>query len=225
MKPTSHPAFIQYPKTAAFGRNLPKNKIYEHSGINARLKKLFVEQLEQIIWQYKLAPETIHLPAKPGTPEIQIFTLQLRTPELNHEVLSCIDGAIPFPLIFELDFEGSTQVVAAYKRPSQADASRWVVSDYFATPWLVGDVRRQAMPLALDLGGLYALILHGLIPLPPRPQENLEELIQRYEVVRSKRREMDKMSHKLANERQFNRKVEINARLRQLRAEVEKLTR
>jgi hypothetical protein len=31
-----------------------------------RLKDLFVEQVEQIVWQYKLAPETINLPARRG---------------------------------------------------------------------------------------------------------------------------------------------------------------
>jgi hypothetical protein len=68
-----------YPKQAAFGRTLPKNKIYEHSGANTRLKDLFVEQVEQIVWRYKLAPETINLPAKPGVPEIQVFAIQLKT--------------------------------------------------------------------------------------------------------------------------------------------------
>lgn len=51
----SNTAFINYPKQAVFGRTLPKNKIYEHSGANTRLKDLFVEQVEQIVWQYKLA--------------------------------------------------------------------------------------------------------------------------------------------------------------------------
>jgi hypothetical protein len=45
-------------------RTLPKNKIYEHSGANTRLKDLFVKQVEQIVWRYKLAPETINLAAK-----------------------------------------------------------------------------------------------------------------------------------------------------------------
>ena len=32
----SNAAFINYPKQAAFGRTLPKNKIYEHSGANTK---------------------------------------------------------------------------------------------------------------------------------------------------------------------------------------------
>ncbi|KGP03313.1 methyl-accepting chemotaxis protein [Alcaligenes faecalis] len=215
---TTHPsALIAYPKQAAFGRVLPKSKIYEHSGANTRLKELFVEQVEQIVWQYKLAPETINLPARPGVPEIQIFSIQLKTPELHADVLRCIDGAIPFPIVFELTFDGRTQVVAAYKRLNEADSSRWVLSDYFASDWLPMDSERTAMPVALHLGGLYEQLLHRLIPLPARPQETLAELVARVEQAQAKQREVDKTSARLAKEKQFNRKVEINAQLRQLK--------
>lgn len=218
-------ALIAYPKQAAFGRVLPKNKIYEHSGANTRIKDLFVKQVEQIVWQYKLAPETLHLPARPGVPEIQIFSIQLKTQELDGDVLRCIDGAIPFPIVFELTFDGRTQVTAAYKRPNESDASRWVLSDYFATDWLPGDCERIAMPVALHLGGLYEQLLHRLIPLPPRPQETLAALVARVEQAQAKQRELDKTTARLAKEKQFNRKVEINATVRQLKSELESLSR
>ena len=217
-------AFISYPKQATFGRNLPKNKIYEHSGANTRLKDLFVEQVEQIVWQYKLAPETINLPSKSGVPEIQVFTIQLKTPVLHLDVLRCIDGAVQFPIIFELSFDGQTQVVAAYKRPNESDASRWVLSDYFATAWLPSDAQRAAMPLALDLGGLYEQVLQRLIPFAARPQESLADLVTRVEQVAAKQREVEKMASKLAKEKQFNRKVEINAHLRQLKVGLQELS-
>lgn len=219
----SSAAFISYPKQAAFGRTLPKNKIYEHSGANTRLKDLFIEQVEQIIWQYKLAPETINLPARQGVPELQIFTIQLKTPDLNLDVLRCIDGAVQFPIIFELSFDGRTQVIAAYKRPNESDASRWVLSDYFATAWLPSDIERAAMPMALDLGGLYEQVLQRLIPMPARPQETLTDLVARVESVSAKQREVEKAASKLLKEKQFNRKVELNAELRKLKAELDGL--
>jgi hypothetical protein len=225
MSQPTHPAFISYPKKANFGRNLPKNKIYEHSGANTRFKDLFIEQVEQIVWQFKLAPETINLPAKPGVPEIQVFAIQLKTPQLDMDVLRCIDGAVQFPILFELSFDGQTQVVAAYKRPNEADASRWVLSDYFATAWLPSVSERAAMPLALDLGGLYEQVLHRLIPTPARLQESLVDLVARVEQVAAKQREVDKASSKLAKEKQFNRKVELNSILRQLKTELEQLNR
>ena len=79
-------SFISYPQKSAFGRTLPKNKIYERSGANARLKGLFTQQVERIVWQYKLAPETVNLPAKAGVEEIQIFSIQLKTSELHLDV-------------------------------------------------------------------------------------------------------------------------------------------
>jgi hypothetical protein len=222
-------ALIAYPKQAAFGRVLPKNKIYEHSGANTRLKDLFVEQVEQIVWQYKLAPETINLPARPGVPEIQIFSVQLKSTKLHEDVLRCIDGAVQFPILFELNRgqgdQARTQVVGAYKRPSEADASRWVLSSYFATDWMPAATARTALPLALDMAHLYAALLQGLIPLPARPQEQLADWVARVELAGSKRREVEKTQARLAQEKQFNRKVEINATLRQLKTELEQLSR
>ena len=222
---TQQQALIDYPKQAAVGRVLPKNKIYEYSGANTRLQRLFVEQVGQIVWQYKLAPETINLPARPSVAEIQIFGIQLKSTELHEDVLRCIDGAIPFPIIFELSFDDRTQVIAAYKRPNELDTSRWVLSDYFATAWLPSDCERAAMPLALDLGGLYEQALHRLIPTPARPQESLADLVTRVELVAAKRRELEKAASRLAKEKQFNRKVGINAQLRRLKNELEELTR
>jgi hypothetical protein len=222
-------ALFAYPKQAEFGRVLPKNKIYEHSGANSRLKDLFVEQVEQIVWRYKLAPETINLAAKPGVPEIQVFAIQLKTPELHADVLRCIDGAVQFPIIFEITQgqgpEARTQVVAAYRRPSEADAASWVYSEYFESGWMPATSERAPLPLALDLGGLYEQLLHRLVPIAPRTQEPLRDLIARTEAARSMAKEVAKAEASLAKEKQFNRKVEINSNLRQLRAQLEKLSR
>lgn len=222
-------AWFAYPKQAEFGRTLPKNKIYEHSGANTRLKDLFVEQVEQIVWRYKLAPETINLAAKPGVPEIQVFAIQLKTPELHRDVLRCIDGAVQFPILFELtQGQGAgarTQVVAAYKRPSEADAASWVCSEYFASGWMPATAERVPLPLALDMGGLYEQLLHRLVPIVARTDETLRDLVARMERAMAKRHEVAKTEARLAKERQFNRKVEINATLRQLKAELEQLSR
>jgi len=220
-----HPAFISYPPQAAFGRVLPKNKVYEHSAAGKRLKDLFVQQVDQIVWQTKLAPETINLPARPGVPEIQVFAIRLKTPELHRDVLRCIDGAVQFPIVFELSFEGRTQVVACHKRPSEADAVGWVCSEYFASGWIAATAERTSLPLALDLGGLYEQLLQHLVPLAPRPREPIAALVSRAEQVASKQREIDKTQARLSKEKQFNRKVEVNAKLRQLQAELQGLSK
>ncbi len=223
--PSSHPGFVRYPSQAAFGRTLPKSKLYAHSHAGTRLKTLFVQQVEQIVWQFKLAPETINLPARPAVPEIQVFGIHLKTPELNFDVLRAIDQAVQFPIIFELAHAGRTQVVACHKRPSEADVSRWVLSDYFASGWLADNAERSAMPMALHLGGLYEQLLRTLLPLPARPYETLTEHVARLDALAAKQREADKASVRLDKERQFNRKVAINGDLRRLQSELDALRR
>jgi hypothetical protein len=225
MSEPANKALFSYPLQAAFGRQLPKSKLYEKSGANTRLKDLFVAQVDQIVWQYKLARETINLPARPGVPEVQVFSIHLKTPDLHHDVLRCIDGAVQFPIVFELNHEGRTQMVACHKRPSEADARQWVCSDYFASPWGPANAPRQALPLVLDMAALYETLLRTLIPLHPRPQEKLADLVLRLGKLNALHRDIKKTQAQLAKEKQFNRKVGINAQLRQLKTALEELSR
>ncbi|MEY4193862.1 MAG: hypothetical protein RLZZ226_230 [Pseudomonadota bacterium] len=221
----TNPILINYPEKAAFGRVLPKNKIYEHGAVKANVKALFVEQVEAITWAYKLAQDTINLAATPQVPEIQIFTIEQRTPELDRAVLRCIDQTVQFPLVFELYYHSRIQMVACYKQPHPIHAKEWMISDYFTSSWLATDSARTALPLALDLAGLYAGILHRLIPLPPRPQEPLADLVGRVAQVMAKQRDIEQLTARLHREKHFNRKVEINSQLRQLKQKMDELRR
>ena len=216
---------FDYPKSAAFGRVLPKSKIYEYASPSTAVKNLFVRQVEQITWQFKLAPETVNLKGTPSVPEIQIFSITLKMGELKYEVLRCIDRAIPFPILFELRYEGRVRSVAAFKRPSDADKSKWVVSDYFESTWQPNEAPRIPLPVVFDLKALYAHLLTSLMPFPARPGEDLQACVERMEQIRSTQRELDKCETRLRKEKQFNRKVAINAQLRQLKNELEAMSR
>ncbi len=216
--------FFDYPKAAAFGRVVPKTRIYEHAGANTALKDLFVTQVDQIAWKFKLAPETINLAATRAVSEIQVFGVSLRTNKLDHEVLRAIDRAIPFPLIFELTWSGKRRAVAAFKRPSDADAAKWVVSEYFATDWAPDDAPRQPLPVALNLGGLYDAILTAMMPVAKAADEDIQTRVARMEAIRAKTREVDRIKTRLAREKQFNKRVVINAELRTAKQELERLT-
>jgi hypothetical protein len=217
-------ACFDYPKAATFGRPVPKNKIYEHVGNTPAMRNRFVTQVDQIVWQYKLAPETINLNASETVLEIQVFGISLRTPELEEIVLLAIDRAIPLPLIFELTFEGRRKAIAAFKRPSEADGVKWVTSPYVATDWEPDDAPRLPLPVALNLGALYEQILAAMVPVPAQPGEGIEARILRMEAIRAKTREVERIELRLAREQQFNKRVAINAELRAARIELEQLT-
>lgn len=217
-------ALFNFPPQAKVGRVLPKSKIYQHGRVSAALRERFVRQVEQITWQYKLAPETINLPARSGVAEIEIFDIALKTDALDEDVLRAIDRAIPLPIVFQLHHGQRTRMVAAYKRPSAAEAGKWVIDSYFAGTWQPAAAGRQPLPIALDLHSLYEQLLRSLLPQAARPGESLPEHVERLTRLRSRQNEYSKMEARLHKEKQFNRKVALNAQLRDLKAEIDQLS-
>ncbi|MBP1858676.1 DUF4391 domain-containing protein [Rhizobium herbae] len=237
-----------WPRASAFGRVIPKNKIYDHAGANTALKDLFVREVDQITWSHKLAPETINLPATKSVAEIQVFRITQREKALSTDVLRAIDRAIPFPLLFELVHSGRVKLAAAYKRPSEADSTKWVLGDYFESAFLSEDGHRSALPVALTMGALYEQLLTPLveaqntrlIPGAPTgfaeaPQSSfmaapdmqplsLEARIAVAEAIKATTREVERIKARLGRERQFNKRVAINAELRAAREELKRLS-
>ncbi len=217
--------FFNYPKNAIFGRLVPKNKIYEHTSPSSALKRNFIKEVDQIIWEYKLAPETINLPNTSSVPEVQIFKIFLRDDALSYDVLHCIDKAIPFPIIFELYIAEKTKVIAAYKRPNIANTSKWIISNYFETAWQESNTKRLPLPIAHNLEALYGNLLKQLMPFPARPGEPLQTQVERMELIRKQEREIEKCLTRMNKEKQFSHKVIVNAELRSLKEKLELMTR
>jgi hypothetical protein len=184
-----------FPPQTAFGKPVPKSRIYTHATLTRRVKDLFVSQVAEIVWAHKLSPETLHLPARPGVPEILVFDLHLKGRELDGDVLHAIDRAIPFPIFHRLHRESEVAFSAAYK-----------------------------LPTALDLGHLYAALFAPLLPLPPRAGEDLPSHLARCEAFLRLRRQADQLTAKLHREKHFARKVELNQQLRPLQAELTALS-
>jgi len=215
-------ALFEYPKNAKFGRIVAKSKIFERVKPNRKLQDAFASQVKKIVWRYKLSPKTINLAETDKLKEIEIFELPLKTEKLDTKILHCIDRAIAHPIIFHLTHADNIKVVATYKRPSEADANKWVVdNEYFETDWLPEKSVRQKLPVVLNLSGLYEYILRELIPLDSKKDESLDAHIERMGQVIAKGKEYGKLETRMSKEKQYNRKVEMNAELRALGGEIE----
>jgi hypothetical protein len=180
--------FYAWPKNAAYGRTIPKRKIYEHADAGTALKDLFVQQVEQITWGYKLAPETINIPSTEAISEIQVFQISLKSSQLDHRVLQAIDKAIPFPILFEVSYSRQIKLVAAYKRRHESDTTRWVAGRYFESDWQPETAQRQPLPLALNLSVLYEQLLTPLVTARTTPTETtsvegIQDTAARYTVL------------------------------------------
>ncbi|WP_339862488.1 DUF4391 domain-containing protein [Paremcibacter congregatus] len=217
-------AFFDYPKAAKFGRILPKSKIYDHAHASSKLQQLFVDQVGKIIWQYKLAPETINLAATKFVSEIQVFEIRLRTAACDEDILRAIDKAIPFPIIFELSHKDKCKVVAAYKRANEVVSTKWVLSEYFETDWQTTDRPRTALPTALNLSALYDKILGNLLPHDIGMDKPLAARIENLEAIRAGEREIARIKARMTREKQYNKRIAINAELRAAEQQFNQLT-
>mgnify|MGYP006433906375 FL=1 len=218
--------FFDYPKQAKFGRKIPKSTIYENASINTKLKEKFVNQIDKIIWQYKLAPTTLNLQATENVPEIQVFDVYLKTKEIDHALFEVIDKAINFPIIFQIYQESSVKIKAAYKRPSNADQNKWVTETYFESEWLDKNTQKLSLPTALDLGKLYEQLLKSLMPLEVTNHENsstLDQQVTRVNDINALQKDIDKLKSKYKKEKQRNRQFEINKQIKLKQKELDSL--
>ena len=245
-----------WPRKAAFDRVVPKRKIYERGAVGSALKERFIQQVEQITWAYKLAPETVNLPATKTVTEIQIFRIVLKGTELDRGLLKAIDRAIPFPLIFELIQGTRIKVAAAFKQSSRSqkcegDSNRWRIGNYFETDWQPEHTKRQPLPVALDMSSLYEQLLGPLVQegitrvkeqsSVPEAREppaaiysvtatseqadrvTLEQRIELAEAIAAQQKEIERIKARLGREKQFNKRVAINAELRDAKQKLERL--
>lgn len=213
-----------YPAKAEFNRALPKSKIYANAKLSKSIKNKFIAQIREIVWKYKLSPDTTNLPARDGYTEIQVFEINLKQPELGSEVLAVIDKAIPYPIFFRLCYEAQIKGSAAYKRPAVDGSGKWLIEDYFETGWIDAATPVSPLPVALDLKALYERMLLTYIDLPSRNGETLGALVERVRQIRKCRRELRALEVKMSSEKQFNRKVELNAQVRDLSTQLTILT-
>ena len=214
-----------YPKKTAYGKMMPKSKIYQYASPGTRVKELFVREVDKIIWSYKLSPQTLNLSASGFVKEIQVITIYSKSTDLNQDVLRTIDKAIPSPVIFVLMANNKTRYSAAYKRRNEADRSKWVVSEYFFSQWMKKDKQRQSLPIALNLKILYETLIKNFIPIAPISGESMEVFITRVEKIGMKKREAEKFQTKIRKTKQYNRKVELHTELGNLKKEIKALSR
>ena len=219
---------FDYPTKARFGRKIPKSKLYENASANTKLKDKFVNQIEKIVWQYKLAPNTLNLDATNKVPEIQVFDIFLKTKEVDQALLEVIDKAIPLPIIFQIHKGNKVKIKAAYKRPSESANNKWVIESYFESEWLDKDVAKQPMPQALDLGKLYEQLLKSLMPVEvtsSKTTQTLDEQVGIINQINSLQKELDKLNSKYKKEKQRNRQFEINKQIKLKQKELNHLTK
>lgn len=213
-----------FPQTTEYGRRIPKQKFYENLEISPGLKRVFVEQIKLIYWRNKLAPTTMNIAPGERVTELEVFELQLHQPQLDEAVLRQIDKEIPYHILFALTCEGKVQAWIGYKEAAQSGANAFKVNCYYHTDWLPEEELRFALT-GLNMDAAYENLVRQIAggALEKAPDESLKESVERDGRRKALEKEIAALENKIRKEKQFNRQVEMNEKLKALKKEVEHL--
>lgn len=166
---------MKLPPTTIVNRFVPKEKFYTKTSVNTKLRELFTNEIEKIVWTHKIASSTLSITAGDYA-EMQIFEISLKLSDLDPQVIRHIDAFIPYPILFILKKPGVMKLVISYKEPLSTKTNVMKVSAYFETSW--------QPEFDLELKGrsvdeIYKNYLHQIAPnLELNPQSDVKSAVE-----------------------------------------------
>ncbi len=215
---------LGFPKETEFNRVIPKNKFYEKAEVSPTLKASFIDDVEKIIWTNKLSPSNLNIGAGSDIEEIEVFHILLKNKNFNQKILDAIDKAIPYYILFVLEYNGKQQVWLGYKEKNTSSRgnNKATIVKYFKSEW----EKDISLPIKGNkLDSVYENFLSELSSDLSNidPSLPLEEKIQQIEEQDNITKKIEQLTIKLNREKQFNRQIEINKEIKTLNKQLDEL--
>lgn len=212
------------PKGTEFNKRVPKQKFYENLPVTPALKRIFIDQIKVIYWRNKIAATTMNLAVGDTVTEIEVFEVRLNGPQLDETVLRLIDKEIPYHILFLLEYDGKYQAWTAYKETAGSGSNAFKVGAYYHTDWLP----EEALPLKVDglsIDKVYENFVRQIAgeALQADGSETLKESVERDERRKQLEKQITALHAKVRLEKQLNKQVQLNAEIKRLKIEVDKL--
>ena len=199
------------PRSTEVNRRVAKEKIYANTTMTTQLRDIIKNQIESIFWRNKLSDTTVGLAPGEDVKEIQVFEISLRQRGLDKRVLTAINKAIPYKILFVLTFENVAQT--------------WIEASgtFYNSDWFRIDgctLKLDGLNLDTVYGNLARHIAGGRLD----SEGDIAEAVEKDKIRQKIEREIAGLEKKILREKQFNRQVELNSELRRLRTELEGLS-
>ncbi len=209
---------FKFPNSTEYCRRIPKQTFYEKLTIAPEVKRAFAEQINTIIWSNKISPETINLASNETVQEIQVFTIRLNQATLDARILPLIDKQIPYHIVFVLEYSNRQQAWVCYKEASLAGSNAFQVGAYYHTDWVnAGELSLRVEGLSMESAyeGFVRQIAGEHLVGSGRLKDDVERAKKRQQLEK----QIAALEKNIANEKQFNRQVEMNRKLKKLQKE------
>lgn len=213
---------IGLPKSTEFNKRIPKQKFYDNLSVMPALKKAFVEQIKIIYWRNKIAPTTVNLATSDSVTEIEVFEIQLNTPELDESILRQIDREIPYHILFLLEYSGQYRAVIGYKEASTSGKTAFKVDRYYSTDWMDED----SLPVHLEgltLDAVYENFVRQIAgdALGTGEGASLKDSVEQQKQREQLEKQIVALEAKIRKEKQPKKKYELVQELRGMQRKLE----
>jgi len=200
------------PPTTKVNRVIPKNAFDNYT--NTRQKKLFSDFIARITWIHKLSPHTINLHAK-EIQEIQIFQVELKAKTDIHLILAIIDKAIPYTIIFIVEYDDSMYISTSTKHNHPVKEDNSMIDWTFKTNWFLKTESKYSLNLHKSLDSVHKDLCVQISGKPAMANKPVEELIEFEREIVILEKEISRLKSGIKNGKQFNQKVDLNIKLKE----------
>lgn len=219
---------INLPSTTLFGKIVPKEKFYTKLSVSSAIKGMFVRYVEKIIWQNKLTADTMGVEKGENVVEIDVLEIVLKQRECPRELLDFIDKNLHHHNVFVLTYDGKSTLAVNFKEKSDDQN----LARFFRTSWIDDaeplfnitgnnlDAVYESIIRSADAENVFAVQSSENVIASPegawQSGQSLKDQIAQVKQDEKVKAEIEKLEKKLANEKQFNRQLEIRAEIKKL---------
>lgn len=199
---------LPLPDSAFVNRFIAKTKFYEKATISSKLKEEFVHKIQKITWQYKLSENTLGINKTAAVTEIQVFEIELKEQVIPKNILALIDKIIPYQILYQFRFNEQTAYAITLK--GLMDIKKSKPTDYYFSEW---NEPVQFDFTGTDLEQVYQKLIKAFIKKPTTQQNDFRAVIETDQQIKQLKKDIALLTNKIRQEKQFNRKVELNKTL------------
>lgn len=214
---------LNFPSTTIVNKPVPKNAFYGRSS-DSSLREFLTREFEGIVWLYKLAPATLNVEDGEYVHEIDVFYCRMKEDKYSIKPFCTMDELLPRHTVFIIEYGEKFDLLMHHKEMSVV---------YGEQKWKCGvselkrDIRIDADTLNIQ-GQSMDVVYNGLLSqisgLSASTKEEYKEQVDVRKQIESIQKQIVTLQKRIKAEKQFNRQMELNTEVRQLRKEITLLT-
>jgi hypothetical protein len=182
-----------------------------------------VKQIKSITWENKIDPTTMNISKGSFVEEIEVFRVELYDYEIDDSVLYIIDENIPYHILFVFEYNNKRKYSLSYKEISR-ESETINIHKIFQSDW-ISEEEDLLKFSGISLDNMYENLLNRISDneLDKFSGDTLKERVLNNIEYEKIQKQVNNLSKKMRNEKQFNRQVELNSELKELKKKISSL--